>query len=145
MLSGVRSFDRPPPHTHTTHLHTHTHTHAHTHTHHRVRGKMHTTLGMVEDFIGKYCVTTVATMVIMVPFFRRLTGVSDDMRRNADVLSRMRYMTSITVFQLGGMAGVAFFVQRVKKLKSYARRLQTLFEVWNGARVQSVIIYVYNV
>lgn len=51
------------------------------------------------------------------------------MERNAEMLSRMRYMTSITVFQLAGMGGIAFFVQRFKKLKSYARRLQTMFEV----------------
>lgn len=51
--------------------------------------------GVFEDFIAKYCVTTVATMVIMVPFFRRATGASNDMQQNAGESARAAYKPPI--------------------------------------------------
>lgn len=45
------------------------------------------------------------------------------------MLSSMRYMTSITVLQLYAIGGLARFVQRYKKLRSYTKRLQTMFDV----------------
>lgn len=43
-------------------------------------------------------------------------------------------MTSITVFQLYAVGGLAMFVQRYMKLRSYTRRLQTMFDVLQDIR-----------
>ena len=93
--------------------------------------------GMLEDFIAKYCVTTVALIVIIVPFFgtkrRDLTP-----EINSQILSRMRYLTSVTVFQLHAIGGCAMVMRKSMKLSGYLKRVANMLSVLKDLDSQTV-------
>eukprot|EP00040_Diaphanoeca_grandis_P001018 m.17269 g.17269 ORF g.17269 m.17269 type:complete len:1248 (-) comp11415_c0_seq1:76-3819(-) len=88
--------------------------------------------GMVEDFIAKYGVTTVASFVIMAPYFG--DGTYTDIAAKGHLLSKMRYTTSATVYQLYAVGGLAMVVQKSMKLKSAVNRLGELMDVIKSMR-----------
>eukprot|EP00041_Stephanoeca_diplocostata_P038068 m.1473233 g.1473233 ORF g.1473233 m.1473233 type:complete len:1281 (-) comp25152_c1_seq8:3346-7188(-) len=91
--------------------------------------------GVLQDYIAKYCVTTVATFVIMYPFFGGRKGSASDISGRAKMLSRMRYLTSITVLQLAAVGyGIVGSLQMLLKIKSYASRVAELMAVLRDCR-----------
>jgi ABC-type uncharacterized transport system fused permease/ATPase subunit len=57
--------------------------------------------GMVEDFITKYCASTVAMIVILGPFFGGNLRTDYSPEGNATTLATMRYVTSVIINQVG--------------------------------------------
>lgn len=80
--------------------------------------------GMVEDFIAKYCASTVAMIVILGPFFSGRLKSDGSSLGNANTLSTMRYVTSVIIHQLTAIGGLAISLRKVSKLAGYADRVQ---------------------
>ena len=55
---------------------------------------------MVEDFITKYCASTVAMIVILGPFFGGNLRTDYSPEGNATTLATMRYVTSVIINQV---------------------------------------------
>ena len=85
--------------------------------------------GMIEDFITKYCVTTVALIVIIGPFFGKKGKAMQSNSGNAEMLSRMRYITSAIIFQLHAVGGLAYLIQKLMKTKGSFRRVLEMLGV----------------
>ena len=85
--------------------------------------------GMIEDFIAKYCVTTVALFVIVTPFFGKKGKAMQANAGNAEMLSKMRYITSALVFQLHAVGGLAYLTQKIMKTKGSFRRVLEMLGV----------------
>ena len=76
----------------------------------------------------RYCVTTVALYAIVTPFFSAMNKQAS-VRQNAEMLSKMRYVTSAIVFQLTAVGGLAMMTQKSMKLSSHLKRLMSLLDV----------------
>ncbi len=72
--------------------------------------------GIVEDFVVKYCATTVAMCVIMGPFFGGSLRSDGTTMGNADTLATMRYVTSVIINQLVAIGGLAVCFRKLTKL-----------------------------
>ncbi|EDQ89564.1 uncharacterized protein MONBRDRAFT_8117 [Monosiga brevicollis MX1] len=81
------------------------------------------TFGMVEDFITKYCASTVAMIVILGPFFGGTLRSDYTPAGNAATLARMRYVTSVIINQLTAIAGLARSLRKIMQLQGVSKRL----------------------
>eukprot|EP00051_Salpingoeca_urceolata_P007072 m.93906 g.93906 ORF g.93906 m.93906 type:complete len:1288 (+) comp15107_c1_seq1:555-4418(+) len=77
--------------------------------------------GMLEDFVVKYCASTVAMIIILGPFFGQSRATTR--AANADVLAKMRYVVSVIIHQLTAIAGLALCLRKGMKLAGYAKRI----------------------
>jgi ABC-type uncharacterized transport system fused permease/ATPase subunit len=63
--------------------------------------------GMIEDFVVKYCASTVAMIVILGPVFGGRLQSDGSTLGNATTLAKMRYVTSVIIHQLVSVGGLA--------------------------------------
>eukprot|EP00039_Didymoeca_costata_P001964 m.56591 g.56591 ORF g.56591 m.56591 type:complete len:1243 (+) comp11047_c0_seq2:42-3770(+) len=92
--------------------------------------------GMIEDFIAKYCVTTVAVIVIILPFFGKNSKITRE--GNAEILSKMRYITSLVIFQLTSIGGLGMLVRKHMKLSGFLKRVEDMLAILDKFDAQHV-------
>jgi ABC-type uncharacterized transport system fused permease/ATPase subunit len=79
--------------------------------------------GMVEDFVAKYCASTIAMIVILGPFFGGNLRTDYTPAGNAATLATMRYVTSVIINQLTAIAGLARCLRKIQQLQGVAKRV----------------------
>lgn len=85
--------------------------------------------GIIEDFVAKYCASTVAMVVILGPFFSGRLRSDGTRAGNARTLASMRYVTSVIIHQLTAIGGLAVCLRKLMKLQGSGERVGSLLGV----------------
>lgn len=85
--------------------------------------------GIIEDFVAKYCASTVAMVVILGPFFSGRLKSDGSREGNALTLGRMRYVTSIIIHQLQAIGGLAVCLRKSNKMEGHSDRVSHMLSV----------------
>lgn len=98
--------------------------------------------GMIQDFFLKYCGATWAVVLIIGPFFGGALRPDNSLTGRADMLSNMRYHTSVVIALFQAMGGLASSSRRLSRLSGYADRIRELMsvarELRNGGAASSI-------
>lgn len=93
--------------------------------------------GIIEDFVVKYCASTVAMVVILGPFFSGRLRSDGSTHGNAQTLAKMRYVTSVIIHQLWAIGGFAVCLRKLMKITGYSRRVGSLLAVLDELKDQA--------
>ncbi|CAI5535931.1 unnamed protein product [Closterium sp. Naga37s-1] len=85
--------------------------------------------GIVQDFLLKYCGATWAVVLIIGPFFGASMQTQGSREARAEMLSRMRYHTSVVIALFQAMGTIAGSSRRIIRLSGYADRICELMQV----------------
>lgn len=78
--------------------------------------------GIVQDFLLKYLGATVAVVLIIGPFFRGHLRPENTVNGRAEMLSNMRYHTSVVLSLFNAFGTIALSSRKLMKLSAYASR-----------------------
>ena len=84
---------------------------------------------MVQDFLLKYLGATVAVALIIGPFFGGHLRPEATVLGRAQMLSNMRYHTSVIIALFGALGTLGTCSRKVLKLNAFADRIDEMFEV----------------
>eukprot|EP00850_Spirogloea_muscicola_P015567 SM000120S25716 [mRNA] locus=s120:398087:406079:+ [translate_table: standard] len=82
--------------------------------------------GMVQDFLLKYCGATWAVVLIIGPFFGGELRPKSTLTGRANMLSQMRYHTSVVISLFQALGTLAGCTRQLKRLSGYAERIKEL-------------------
>ncbi|PSC69745.1 ABC transporter D family member 1 [Micractinium conductrix] len=82
--------------------------------------------GMVQDFLLKYLGATVAVYLIIGPFFRGHMRPENTVQGRAQMLSNMRYHTSVIISLFGALGTLGGASRKLMKLGAHAERLREM-------------------
>ncbi|KAL4445411.1 hypothetical protein ABPG77_011236 [Micractinium sp. CCAP 211/92] len=85
--------------------------------------------GMVQDFLLKYLGATVAVYLIIGPFFKGHMRPENTVQGRAQMLSNMRYHTSVIISLFGAMGTLGSSSRKLMKLGAYAERIREMERV----------------
>ncbi|GJP52743.1 hypothetical protein CLOM_g11828 [Closterium sp. NIES-68] len=94
--------------------------------------------GIVQDFLLKYCGATWAVVLIIGPFFGASLQTEGSRDARAEMLSRMRYHTSVVIALFQAMGTIAGSSRRIIRLSGYADRICELMQVARDLSQQDV-------
>ncbi|GAB4822712.1 hypothetical protein N2152v2_009758 [Parachlorella kessleri] len=87
------------------------------------------TFGMVQDFLLKYLGATVAVALIIGPFFGGSLRPENSVQGRAQMLSNMRYHTSVIISLFGALGTLGAASRKLMKLGAYADRVKEMERV----------------
>lgn len=85
--------------------------------------------GMIQDFLLKYLGATVAVILIIEPFFAGNLRPDTSMLGRAEMLSNIRYHTSVIISLFQSLASLSTSFQRLNRLSGFADRIHELMFV----------------
>ncbi|XP_010531380.1 PREDICTED: ABC transporter D family member 1 [Tarenaya hassleriana] len=89
----------------------------------------HWWFGMIQDFLLKYLGATVAVILIIEPFFSGHLRPDDSTLGRAEMLSNIRYHTSVIVSLFHALGTLSISSRRLNRLSGYADRIHELLVV----------------
>jgi len=87
------------------------------------------TFSMVQDFLLKYLGATVAVALIIGPFFGGNMRPENNLMGRAQMLSNMRYHTSVIISLFGALGTMGGASRKLMKLGAYAERLEEMDKI----------------
>eukprot|EP00897_Mesotaenium_endlicherianum_P010717 jgi/Mesen1/9674/ME000674S09277 len=85
--------------------------------------------GIIQDFFLKYCGATWAVVLIIGPFFGGALKPDGTLTGRADMLSNMRYHTSVVIALFQAMGTLASSTRRLSRMSGFADRIRELMSV----------------
>ncbi|CAL9228505.1 unnamed protein product [Arabidopsis halleri] len=89
----------------------------------------HWWFGMIQDFLLKYLGATVAVILIIEPFFSGHLRPDDSTLGRAEMLSNIRYHTSVIISLFQALGTLSISSRRLNRLSGYADRIHELMAV----------------
>ncbi|KAL0739611.1 hypothetical protein Bca4012_015821 [Brassica carinata] len=89
----------------------------------------HWWFGMIQDFLLKYLGATVAVILIIEPFFSGHLRPDDSTLGRAEMLSNIRYHTSVIISLFQALGTLSISSRRLSRLSGYADRIHELMAV----------------
>ncbi|OIW15028.1 hypothetical protein TanjilG_13955 [Lupinus angustifolius] len=89
----------------------------------------HWWFGMIQDFLLKYLGATVAVILIIEPFFSGHLKPDSSTLGRAEMLSNLRYHTSVIVSLFQSLGTLSISARRLNRLSGYADRIYELMAV----------------
>ncbi|CAH9103035.1 unnamed protein product [Cuscuta epithymum] len=89
----------------------------------------HWWFGMIQDFLHKYLGATVAVVLIIEPFFSGHLRPDASTLGRAEMLSNLRYHTSVIISLFQALGTLAISSRRLNRLSGYADRIHELIVV----------------
>ncbi|KAJ0960450.1 hypothetical protein J5N97_001732 [Dioscorea zingiberensis] len=89
----------------------------------------HWWFGMIQDFLLKYLGATVAVVLIIEPFFAGNLKPDSSTLGRAEMLSNLRYHTSVIISLFQSLATLSINYRRLNRLSGYADRIRELMLV----------------
>ncbi|WOL12707.1 ABC transporter D family member 1-like isoform X1 [Canna indica] len=89
----------------------------------------HWWFGMIQDFLLKYLGATVAVVLIIEPFFSGILCPDTSTLGRAEMLSNLRYHTSVIISLFQSLGTLAYSSRRLNRLSGYADRIHELMIV----------------
>ncbi|XP_031495991.1 ABC transporter D family member 1 [Nymphaea colorata] len=89
----------------------------------------HWWFGMVQDFLLKYLGATVAVVLIIEPFFSGKLKPDTSTLGRADMLSNLRYHTSVIISLFQSLGTLSISSRRLNRLSGYADRIHELMVI----------------
>lgn len=92
------------------------------------------TFSMVQDFLLKYLGATVAVALIIGPFFGGNMRPENNLMGRAQMLSNMRYHTSVIISLFGALGTMGGASRKLMKLGAYAERLEEMDKIMSDLK-----------
>ncbi|CAI9109451.1 OLC1v1009273C1 [Oldenlandia corymbosa var. corymbosa] len=89
----------------------------------------HWWFGMIQDFLLKYLGATVAVILIIEPFFSGKLRPDTSTLGRAEMLSNLRYHTSVIISLFQSMGTLSISSRRLNRLSGYADRIHELMAI----------------
>lgn len=89
----------------------------------------HWWFGMIQDFLHKYLGATVAVVLIIEPFFSGHLRPDASTLGRAEMLSNLRYHTSVIISLFQALGTLAISTRRLNRLSGYADRIHELMVI----------------
>lgn len=93
--------------------------------------------GMIQDFTLKYLGATVGVVLIIEPFFSGNLKPDHSTLVRAEMLSNMRYHTSVIIALFQALGTIAFNSRKLHRISGYADRIRELMLVARELRISS--------